>query len=174
MDEKALDSNQLEPTVQQVRERTLALLEQAGIEYKEVTHAPVFSYEDAEKVREEHNLTGTESKSLFIRLKDGRFCMYVTTEGQRADLKLVKKVLGSKPSVCSDEELTEQTGCLPKCACPFGHKPEISLIVDTRILECDRFIFSSGPPEKTIEIAASDLEKILAVTTNPIIRIAPE
>lgn len=149
--------------------RNISLLLEAGIDHREFEHQPVLNYEQARAVREKHHLPGVESKSLFIQLKDSRYCMFVSVEGKRLNPKLVRDLLGSKPRICSDEELSKITGCVPKCACPFGHPDEVTLIVDFDIFQHDSFLYSPGPPEKTIEIYTKDIHKLLKIMNNPIV-----
>lgn len=151
-------------------ERNLLLLRESGIPFREVEHEPVLDYEAASRIRDRFGLVGKESKSVFLRLKDSRYAMFVTVEGKRADLKLIRDLTGSRPSICSDEELIRETECVPRCACPFGHKASILLILDQEVFGHDRLLFSPGPPERTVEIATADLERLLAVVPNTAIR----
>ena len=68
----------------------ISLLKKLNIQFKECTSEPVLSYETAEKVRKEFGLTGAESKSLFLRGRDGRYYMFVSVEGKRADFDKIK------------------------------------------------------------------------------------
>ena len=147
----------------------LQLLVKAGIEYRQYDHEPVLSYEKAREIRERFRLRGIESKSLFLKLKDGRYCMFVSVEGERFDATRIKQLLGSKPSICSDNELVAKTGCVPKCACPFGHSSDIILIIDQKIFGYERFIYSPGLPDKTIEVLTEDIHRILSLTPNVIV-----
>jgi Ala-tRNA(Pro) deacylase len=151
-------------------DRNIALLKSSGVVYREVEHEVVLTYETAASVRQRFGLTGVESKSLLLRLKDGRYCMFGSVEGKRANFKKIKDLVGSKPSLCTDEELVEQTGCVPKCACPFGHEERIILIIDSAIFNYAKFLYSPGIPERTVEIATADLEKIIAGLPNPVVR----
>ena len=151
-------------------ERNLSLLRESGIGFREVEHEPVLDYDAAARIRKRFGLTGKESKSIFLRLKDGRYGMFVTVEGKRADLKRIGNLTGSRPSICGDEELIRETECVPKCVCPFGHKAEILLILDSEVFRYDKLLYSPGPPERTIEVATSDLERLIAVLPNTILR----
>ena len=146
----------------------IELLEKSGIEYLEVCHEPVLSYDMAAEIRARLHLTGIESKSLFLELKDGRYCMFITIEGNRLDSKQMKAITGSKPRICSSDDLVEQTGCVPHCACPFGHKEEITLVLDRAIFQDDGFLYSPGPPDKTIEILSDDIHQLLEHCPNEI------
>jgi len=148
--------------------QNIDLLQSAGIEYREFEHEPVLSYEKAAQIRQRNNLSGVESKSLFLKLKDDRYCMFISVEGKRFDSKRLRALLGGKSKVCSDQELNEVTGCAPKCACPFGHSAEVTLIIDNEIFQHERFIYSPGPPEKTIEIKTEDIQEILNCSPNKV------
>ena len=148
--------------------KNIDLLQNAGIEYREFEHEPVLSYEKAAQIRQRFNLSGVESKSLFLKLKNDRYCMFISVEGKRFDSKRLRVLLGSKSKVCSDQELNEETGCVPKCACPFGHSAEVTLIIDNEIFQHERFIYSPGPPEKTIEIKTEDIQEILNCSPNKV------
>ncbi|MGB6420544.1 MAG: YbaK/EbsC family protein [Anaerolineales bacterium] len=148
--------------------QNIDLLQSAGIEYREFEHEPVLCYEKAAQIRQRFNLSGVESKSLFLKLKDDRYCMFISLEGKRFDPKRLRVLLGSKSKVCSDQELNEETGCVPKCACPFGHSAEVTLIIDNEIFQHERFIYSPGPPEKTIEIKTEDIQEILNCSPNKV------
>ena len=137
------------------------LLNECNISYEKYTHEPIFSYETAEKVGKELGFTGTESKSLFLKGKSGKYYIYLTVQGEKADFKVLKKLLSEKVSVCSAEEMTETIGCYPGCISPFGHDKEIDLIVDPKVFEQEKLIFSPNVPEETVIFEAWDLKKML-------------
>lgn len=145
------------------------LLKAAGIDFVEYIHEPVLSYRKAAEIRERFSLQGVESKSLFLKLKDGRYAMFVSTEGTRFDSASLTNLLGSKPRLCQDEELSSKTGCVPMAACPFGYPQDIIIVVDGKIFQHERFIYSPGPPEKTIEISTEDVRLILDYVQNQVI-----
>jgi len=153
----------------QLYRNNLALLHKAGVSYSQYEHEPVLTYTKAAEIRVRFNLKGIESKSLFLQVKDDRYCMFISIEGKRFDTKKIKNTVGSKPRICSDQELTKITGCVPKCAVPFGHPPQVTLIIDQEIFEHEQYIYSPGPPEKTIVIRTEDINKILENSPNKII-----
>lgn len=155
-----------------LHENTLALLNKANVNYREVVHAPVLTYEQAEEVRTKFALAGKESKSLFLRFGD-LYAMFITLEGQRLNSKALKEQFGRRPTLCTADELIKLTGCVPQCACPFGLPDRVQLIVDPLIFECDKFIFSPGPPERSIEINGRDIPTILEHCSNKITLFTP-
>lgn len=154
--------------------RNLALLDEHAIRYREVSHEPVLDYPTAHAVRERFGLRGVESKSLFLRLKGGGYAMLVTLEGARADWAQLKALLGARPSIASDEELVELTGCVPQCACPLGHAEEIGLVFDEAIFRHEFLIYSPGPPEYTLEVATADLARLLPKLPNRVLHYRSE
>lgn len=155
--------------LQSLYAENLRLLAAAGIEYTEYDHEPVLAYRVAAEIRARFYLQGVESKSLFLKLKDGRYAMFISIEGNRFDPGSIKSLLGSKPRLCTDQELSRETGCHPQAACPFGYPDEIIMIVDQQIFDYERFIYSPGPPEKTIEISTEDIRFILDHVPNRVI-----
>ena len=136
--------------IDQLYRNNLEILRKAGVRYAQYDHEPVLTYDQAAEIRARFNIEGIESKSLFIQLKDDRYYMFVSIEGKRIDTKKIKRELGSKPRICSHEELTEITGCLPRCAVPFGLPAHVTLIIDQEIFEHERYIYSPGPPKPSI------------------------
>ena len=157
-------------TTEELSERVHALLDRAGVAYREVEHEPVYDYETAARVRELFGLEGVESKNLFLKTRDGRYAIFVTVQGKRLDSKAMKRLLGSAVSVGSDAELTEMTGCEPGCAVPFGHDASIVLVIDDEIFRHQRFIFSPGPPSQTMVIDTASIPAILSAGANEVVR----
>lgn len=149
--------------------RNLALLDDQSIPYREVQHEPVLDYPTAHAVRLRFGLRGVESKSLFLRLKSGGYAMLVTLEGARADWSQLKALLGARPSIASDEELVQHTGCVPQCACPLGHAEAITLVIDEAIFQHDYLIYSPGPPDRSLEVATAELARLLPTLPNRVL-----
>jgi len=152
--------------LQQLCQRNLELLQRLDIAHRLVEHEPVLDYSSAHAVRQRFGLRGVESKSLFLRFGAERYAMLVTLEGARADWTRLKALLGSRPRIASDEELIEHTGCVPMCACPFGHDTRITLLIDRAVLACDFLLYSPGPPELTLEVPGGELPRLLAALPN--------
>jgi Ala-tRNA(Pro) deacylase len=147
-------------------QRNLELLQRLDIVHRLVEHEPVLDYPTAHAVRQRFGLRGMESKSLFLRIGPQRYTMMISVEGARADWARLKTLLGSRPRIASDEELIERTGCVPMCACPFGHDASITLLIDRAVLACDFLLYSPGPPELTLEVPGNELPRLLAALPN--------
>ena len=153
---------------QLVSERTHAALAKADVPFREVQHEDVLDYETAAKVRDEFDLVGTESKSLFLRRKDKQYFMFVSTEGTRVDTKAIKEIVGGRVSIASDEELESVTGCRPGCAVPFGLPETVGVIVDEGIFDTSTFLFSPGEPSKTISLETHHLRRLIEALPNDV------
>lgn len=145
-------------------QRNMALLAKAGVAYQEYQHEPVLTYQQAQQVRERFAISGSESKSLFLRLKNGRYCMFVTLEGRRYQRGALQAVVGGRFSLASDEELTQHTSCQPLAACPFGHVEPVQLVVDDAVFQAERFIYSPGPASHTLVVEGKDIPQLLAAS----------
>ena len=153
-----------------IRERVAELFAKSGVDFSPHVHEPVTSYETAALVRERFGLTGTETKSLFLRRKSGGYAMFISIEGQRLDTGRARAALGEKVSLASGDELQSVTGCVPGCAVPFGLPPEVSLLVDDSLLSEARLIFSPGPPTETIEVGAEEWAVLMSNAANPVLK----
>ncbi len=63
----------------------IAYLDDLGIQTSTVEHPPVFTVEEAQRLR--GDLPGAHSKSLFLRNKKGRMWLVVVLEDRTIDLK---------------------------------------------------------------------------------------
>lgn len=123
-------------------------------------HAPITSYEVAKQVDIEFNLTGKESKCLFLKTKSNQYYVFVTTEEVLFDKKYMKELVNEKISIASSEELTLKSGYVPGCACPFGYPSDVKYIVDTRIFNYPKYICSLGTLTSSFEIETHLLKEI--------------
>ena len=158
-------------TLEQLYQFNLDLLEQLNIEYCQWHHEPILDFETDVLIASKLGWTGTHSKSLFLKLKGGGYALYLTEKDRRLDSKLLKSRLGKKPSICQDEEMIEQLGCLPGAVCPFGMKKDIPIIVDSRLYEEKEWLYTPGLPEVTIGLSGKSLKTILNHLDNQVIEL---
>lgn len=151
----------MDKELEEKSEKVIKILEDNDIKFESYEHEPIFSYEVAEIVSKKLGFTGTESKSLFLKGKSGKYYVYFTIQGEKVDFKNVKNLVGEKISICSSEEMTEVIGCYPGCVSPFGHSEDITLIIDLKVFEQEKIIFSPGVPNKTVIVYSKDLKNIL-------------
>lgn len=80
----------------------------------------------------------------------------------------MKNLVGKKVSICSGEEMQTVVHCVPGCVAPFGYEDDISLIIDQRVFQEEKLIFSPGIPKMTLIIKGSDFKTILEHVENRI------
>ena len=93
-------------------EDVLSLLHKTNASYEKFEHEPVLDYETDRIVRERLGLQGTPSKSLFLKSKAGAYYVFFTLEGTRLNRGEMKEITGESLSLCSPDELREETGCI--------------------------------------------------------------
>ncbi|KOO08051.1 YbaK/EbsC family protein [Vibrio hepatarius] len=143
------------------------LLNQLDIPFNEWTHEPILDFETDVKVARELGWTGTHSKSLFLKLKPSGYALYITDKDSRLDSKAIKQITGKRVSIVGNDEMTEQTGCVPGAVCPFGLPDDITIFVDSRLYQHDEILYTPGHPERTIGFTGSELSRILSSLPNP-------
>jgi Ala-tRNA(Pro) deacylase len=131
-----------------------------GIDAATVSHAPVFTVDEAKAVRGE--LAGHHTKNLFLRDKKGRMWLVVCLEDRTVDLKALAPHLGSgRLSFGSAERLMKYLGVIPGAVTPFAVINDGGAAVRVAI---DRAILRGGlvnchplDNAKTTTIATEDL-----------------
>ncbi|KFN03914.1 DNA-binding protein [Bacillus clarus] len=150
-------------------EEVISLLHKTNASYEKYEHEPVLDYETDRVVRERLGLQGTPSKSLFLKSKSGAYYVFFTLEGTRLDRGEMKTITGQRLSLCSPDELREETGCMPGCVAPFGYSQDITIIVDSAVYTYDKILITPGVPEFTIELSTEELKKILSTCQNTVL-----
>ncbi|WP_410985253.1 YbaK/EbsC family protein [Bacillus cereus] len=150
-------------------EEVISLLHKTNASYEKFEHEPVLDYETDRVVRERLGLQGAPSKSLFLKSKSGSYYVFFTLEGTRLERNVMKELTGERLSICSPDELREQTGCIPGCVAPFGYSQDVTIIVDHSIYVYDKILITPGVPEFTIELSTEELKKILSTCQNTVL-----
>ena len=155
--------------VNEIYRFNIDLLSRLKIEYRQWQHEPILNLATDLIVAKRLGWTGTLSKSLFLKLKGGGYALYLTEKDQRLDSKAIKALLGKRPSICSDEEMIQQLGCVPGAVCPFGLPSDIPIIVDRKLYLCQEILYTPADPEFTIGFHSDSLSTVLNELDNPII-----
>lgn len=139
------------------------IIEELGLNPLIEHHEPILNYETAEKVDEELGWSGTESKTLFLKGKSGKYYLFITLASERMDSKLLKRHLNEKISLVSGDEMIELTNMEPGCMTAFGFDTSIieSIVIDPLIFKEKELICAFGSSTMSMQIVPSDLEIIL-------------
>ena len=147
------------------------LLDQNHIQYEEFDHAPILSYEDAEREKARLGWTGIESKNVFMKGNDDQYYIYVTTQGEKVDFKKLKELLGVKLSIASGDDVKTVAECVPGCVSPFGFSEKIIILIDPKIYTHTHYLFSPGITTKTILLNIQTLAPIFNTLPNKVITL---
>jgi Ala-tRNA(Pro) deacylase len=149
------------------------ILKKLNLKPNVVSHEPILNYETAAKVDKELGLTGTESKTLFLKGKHGNYFLFITLATERMDSKQLKNLLGEKVNLVSGEEMIELTGMQPGCMTPFGLKEGLikTVVIDPKIYNEDKLLCAFGSETMSVEITPQDLRKILENAYSDIIML---
>jgi len=136
------------------------LLDQNGIIYQVAEHKPVYTSEQAAKVRGAELKTGV--KALVLRTEEGSFIMGLVAADRRIDLKKLAKIVKTKKlRLASPQEVLKITECEVGSVHPFGNLHRLPTYLDSSILENDMVNFNVGLHTVSIEMKAKDLIKAI-------------
>ena len=148
----------------------LAYLDSLGIAASTVEHPPVFTVDEAARLRED--LPGSRTKALFVRSRDGRFWILVTTADRRPDLRGVSVLLRcGRLSFASRDALAAQLGVVPGAVSPFAAANDsggtVQVVLDSALLALDQLGFHPLDNSMTTTISPDGLIRFLESVDHP-------
>lgn len=148
-------------------EQLLAFLDERRIDNRTVDHPPVFTVDEAKRLRGQ--LPGAHSKSLFLRNKKGRMWLVVALEDRAIDLKDLAGRLGAgRLSFGSPERLMNTLGVIPGAVTPFAvindEAHAVQVVIDRELLEVAPLNFHPLDNAKTTAVSAEGLLSFLEAT----------
>ena len=157
--------------------RLLELLETEGVDYKLYDHQPVYTSEQAAKVRGVELKTGVKAmvlKKKFSNSEDGTLETKVSLGGpflladlaadRRLDFKKLEELLDAsvkKLEFAEKEEVIVVTGCEAGSVHPIGRLFGLDTYLDESVLENEFVNFNIGLLTKSVRIKKDDLVRIL-------------
>jgi Ala-tRNA(Pro) deacylase len=145
-----------------------ATLDALGIAHKTITHPPVFTVEQAARLRGE--VAGGHTKNLFLRDKKNALYIVVALEDAAIDLKGLHRLLGASGrfSFGSADLLREVWGVVPGAVTPFGAindtQGRVTVVLDAKMMEHETLNYHPLVNTMTTSIARDDLVKFLEST----------
>jgi Ala-tRNA(Pro) deacylase len=141
-----------------VTDRLEAWLREHGVVFQLVEHAPVFTSEEAARVRGTPPEAG--AKALVLRT-DGATVQVVLPGNRRLDNARLRSVLGTRTvRFSTPEELLAMTGCAPGAVPPFGNLFGLPVLVDEALTRRDRIAFNAGSNSVSIVMDAADFVRL--------------
>src|SRR5476649_1786313 len=149
-------------------EELFATLDALGIKHGTVKHPPVFTVEQAAKLRGQ--VPGGYTKNLFLRDKKNALYLVVALEDAVIDLKGLHRTLGASGrfSFGSADLLREVWGVVPGAVTPFGAINDteggVTVVLDAPMMKYETLNYHPLVNTMTTSIARDDLVKFLEST----------
>ncbi|MEK6800203.1 MAG: YbaK/EbsC family protein [Planctomycetota bacterium] len=146
----AFDSQAPGPVFLQLVERLRA----AGIEFRHLHHAPVYTSAEAAAVRGVALHSG--AKALILKAGDA-FVMAVLPADCGLDSGALRRLLNSKHMrFATKEEVLEVTGLTPGSIPPFGSLFDLPTLCDTGLADNERINFNAGSHADSVQMRYVD------------------
>ena len=145
----------------------LARLEGLGIRHSTHRHLPVFTVEEAQRLK--GDLPGAHTKNLFLRDKKGTMWLLVALYDREVDLKVVAPQVGARGrlSFGSADRLMRYLGVIPGAVTPFAvindHGGQVSVALDSGLRDQD--VWNAHPLDNamTTAVEREDMLRFLEV-----------
>jgi Ala-tRNA(Pro) deacylase len=153
------------------------VLDELGISYDKYEHPPVYTVEQADRLR--GKLPGGQTKNLFLRNKKGkRHYLVVTASNKQVDLKQLREHCGEKVlSFASPERLKKYLGLAPGSVSPLGlihdKNKEVVVLLDRDLLDHESLGFHPNVNTATLVIPTEGFQRFLAHCGNEVRVIDP-
>jgi Ala-tRNA(Pro) deacylase len=137
-----------------VFDRLHRLLSDAGVPFDVLRHEPVYTSDDAARVRNTPLASG--AKALVCKL-DERLVMFVIPADRKLASREIRRQFGVKSLRFADrEEVLAVTGLAPGSIPPFGSLFALPTHCDARLADKPRINFNAGDHSISISLAYAD------------------
>jgi len=141
-------------------DKLLDLFKKEGVGYELYEHEPVYTSEEASRVRGVELRSGV--KALVLRSDDGRYLLADLAADRKADIKKLQELAKArKLHLASREEVISVTRCEPGSVHPSGGLFGIPTYLDRSVLENEYVNFNIGLLTKSVRIRSDDLTRLL-------------
>ena len=145
-------------------EQLFERLDALGITTRTVEHPPVFTVQEAQRLRGQ--LAGGHCKNLFLRNKKGKMWLVVCNEESTVDLKALAKRLGAgRFSFGSPHRLMEHLGVIPGAVTPLAiindHDGAVKVVIERSLLQHEALNCHPLDNARTSTIGTADLVRFL-------------
>jgi Ala-tRNA(Pro) deacylase len=135
------------------------MLDDSGVDYNMFKHEPVYTSEQASRVRGVELKSGV--KALVFKTNDGKFVLgLVAADRKISERKLAKEVGAEAVVLAKPAEVLQKTGCEIGSVHPFGILHNLPIYMDESILENDLVNFNVGMHTVSVQMYSKDLVKI--------------
>ncbi|MBI2579737.1 MAG: hypothetical protein HYW27_02440 [Candidatus Aenigmarchaeota archaeon] len=135
------------------------LLDERGLRYEVSEHEPVYTSQDAARIRGEDIRTGV--KALIFKTKDS-FILCLVPGDRKIDMKKMKAVIKGDAHLANPQEVLECTGCEVGSVHPIGAIMDVGrTYADKRILDNEYVNFNAGLHTASIRMKSKDFMDIV-------------
>jgi Ala-tRNA(Pro) deacylase len=135
-------------------DRVESLLKQHGIAYEVLRHEPVYTSEEAARVRGTPLASG--AKALVCKGEES-FVMFVLPADRKLDSHAVRRAKGwRKLRFATREEVVELTGLAPGSIPPFGSLFGLATLCDERLGDNEVINFNAGDHSVSVSMKYAD------------------
>ena len=143
--------------------RLIALLDQQGVAYRLIDHAPEGRTELVSAMR--GNKLEQAAKCIILMVKLGkkvtRYVLAVVPGDARVDLQAVKVLMRGTYVVFASTDIAERlAGSMTGTILPFSFRPELEVVVDPSLLEHDEIYFNAARLDRSMVLKTSDYVEI--------------
>ena len=141
-----------------VTERLERWLREHGVSFRLLEHAPVFTSEEAARVRG----TPIEAGAKALVLRAEAQTVHVVLPGhRRVDNAHLRAILGTRTlRFATPEELLALTGCTPGAVPPFGNLFGLTVLVDKELAQREEIAFNAGSHTVSIVMRCADFLRL--------------
>lgn len=135
-----------------------AKLQNAGVQFSVLHHAPVFTSEEAAAVRGTPLSSG--AKALILKIDD-HFAMFVLPADRKLDSRKLRAALSVRSSrFATPDEVFDRTGLRPGSIPPFGSLFGLPTYCDPALDANPTINFNAGDHSVSVSIAYSDFVRV--------------
>jgi Ala-tRNA(Pro) deacylase len=136
-----------------VFEQVENLLKQQHIDFEVARHEPVFTSEEASRIRGTPLSSG--AKALVCKV-DATFVMFVMPADRKLDSSAVRRRGWKRLRFATREEVLELTGLAPGSIPPFGSLFQVATYCDQRLGENEMINFNAGDHRISVSMSYRD------------------
>jgi len=142
----------------EVLDKIIEILEKNEVRYNLLEHDPVFTSEDAARIRRSELKQGAKA---IIFMADDSPLLIVIPGNRHVDAKKFKKTYHIRDlRLLKPEEVTSLTGLEIGAIPPFGNVMNIATYMDEELLENSEIAFNAGSHTKSIKMNPEDYVRI--------------
>lgn len=141
-------------TTSKIFQDLISLLKKNNITYQLYEHLPVYTSQEAAKIRQ---TSQTQGAKALVFLADKKPILLVLPGNKKVDTRTFKKTFGVNDlSFAKAEQVLELTGLEIGAIPPFGNVMNLTTYVDKTLLNEEEIAFNAGAHTKSIKMKTKD------------------